>query len=120
VLRRNAAKMDGRTLELANAPELGEESIAEQTERDFEAGHAGILFSARRPSALPEVEAEDDVLRGLLGEVYAGAPWVDLERLLREGSRHALGRDGALLLQPPSRRLDGSGGTCALGFSRGS
>jgi hypothetical protein len=49
VLRRSAAKMDGRTLELANAPELGEDSVAEQTEADFAAGHPGILFMANRP-----------------------------------------------------------------------
>jgi phage terminase large subunit-like protein len=84
VLRRNAAKMDGRTLELANAPELGEGSIAEQTEAEFEAGHAGILFSAVRPSREPVPDMDDDELRGLLAEVYAGAPWVDLGRLLRE------------------------------------
>jgi phage terminase large subunit-like protein len=84
VLRRNAAKVDGRTLELANAPELGEGSIAEQTEADYEAGHAGILFEAKRPSVEPLPEMDDEVLRGLLGEVYAGAPWVDLGRVLRE------------------------------------
>ena len=82
-LRRNAAKMNGRTLELANAPELGENSIAEQT-HDFEAGNAGILFSARRPSVEPQQEMDDEVLLGLLEEVYAGAPWVDLPRILRE------------------------------------
>jgi len=84
VLRRNCAKMDGRTLELANAPELGEGSVAEMTEADFEAGHPGILFNARRPSAEPSPEMADKQLRALLGEVYAGAPWVDLDRLLRE------------------------------------
>jgi phage terminase large subunit-like protein len=84
VLRRNAAKMDGRTLELANAPELGEGSVAEQTEADCEAGHPGILFHAVRPSVEPAPEMADDVLAGLLREVYQGAPWVDLPRLLRE------------------------------------
>jgi phage terminase large subunit-like protein len=84
VLRRNAAKMDGRTLELANAPELGESSIAEETEEHFAEGRPGILFEARRPSSEPSPEMEDEQLRELLAEVYAGAPWVDLERLLRE------------------------------------
>ena len=83
-LRRNAAKMNGRTLELANAPEIGENSIAEQTQDDFEAGNAGIYFSALRPSVEPLPEMDDDVLLGLLAEVYTGAPWVDLPRLLRE------------------------------------
>ncbi|HJX49535.1 MAG TPA: hypothetical protein VJ375_16980 [Gaiellaceae bacterium] len=84
VLRWNAAKMDGRTLELANAPELGEGSIAEMTEHEYEQGAAGILFHAVRPSAVPEPEMDDATLEGLLREVYRGAPWVDLARLLRE------------------------------------
>jgi hypothetical protein len=82
VLRRNAAKVDGRVLELSNAHELGEESIAELTEG--EAGHPGVLFVARRPSVEPSPEMSDEQLLGLLEEVYAGAPWVDLPRLLRE------------------------------------
>ncbi len=84
VLRRNAAKTDGRTLELANAHELGEQSIAEETLEHFERGEAGILLMAKRPSLEPTPELDDETLRGLLGEVYAGAPWVDLARLLRE------------------------------------
>jgi phage terminase large subunit-like protein len=84
VLRRNAAKMDGRTLELANAPELGEGSVAEETEEHFAEGRPGILFAARRPSREPDPSMDDAELKTLLAEVYAGAPWVDLDRLLRE------------------------------------
>jgi hypothetical protein len=76
--------VDGRTLELANAPELGEESTAEETEDHFSQGRPGILFEARRPSVEPSPEMSDEDLRGLLVEVYSGAPWVDLDRLLRE------------------------------------
>jgi hypothetical protein len=47
---RNAAKADGRTLELANAPELGEDSVAEETEVHFEEAAPG---SCSRPAALP-------------------------------------------------------------------
>ena len=112
MLRRNAAKVDGRTLELANAPELGEDSVAEETEQRLRrAGHPGILFEARRPSREPSPEMDDEKLRELLAEVYAGAPWVDLERLLREV------RDpgapwpeiAAVLLQRPVRRHAGRG-----------
>jgi hypothetical protein len=85
VLRRNAAKMDGRTLELANAPELGEDSVAEQTEAAYLAGEPGILFEAKRPSVEPTPEMDDEELRRLISEVYAGATdWVDLDRILRE------------------------------------
>jgi phage terminase large subunit-like protein len=82
VLRRNAAKVDGRVLELSNAHELGEESTAEMTEA--EAGHPGVLFVAHRPSVEPSPEMSDEQLLELLQEVYEGAPWVDLPRLLRE------------------------------------
>lgn len=84
VLRRNAAKVDGRTLELANAPEIGEGSIAEMTEAEYEAGAPGILFVANRPTVEPTPEMTDEQLGELLRGVYAGAPWVDLGRLLRE------------------------------------
>jgi phage terminase large subunit-like protein len=84
VVRRNAAKMDGRTLELANAHELGEDSVIEQTATAFEEGRPGVLFTAARPSRLPVPEMPDEELRELLAEVYAGAPWVDLDRLVRE------------------------------------
>lgn len=83
-LRRNAAKMDGRTLELANAPELGEESIAEQTQAEAETGAPGILFHAVRPSLEPTPEMSDEQLLELLREVYAGSPWIDVGRILRE------------------------------------
>jgi hypothetical protein len=84
VLRRNAAKVDGRTLELANAHELGEGSVAEETQEHYERGEAGILLVARRPSVEPRPEMDDQTLRGHLSEVYLDAPWVDLERLVRE------------------------------------
>ena len=50
----------------------------------LERGEAGILLVTTRPSAEPSLEMSDEELRGLLGEVYAGAPWVDLGRLLLE------------------------------------
>ena len=84
VIVRNAAKMDGRTLELANAHELGEESVAEQTVEAAEAGAPGVFVSARRPSRQPEPEMEDAALRELLEQVYSGSPWVDLDRLMLE------------------------------------
>jgi phage terminase large subunit-like protein len=84
VLRRNAAKTNSRTLELANAPELAEDSVAEETERHFAEGRPGVLFAARRPSRDPDPAMSDAELRELLAEVYAGAAWVDLDRLVRE------------------------------------
>jgi len=53
-------------------------------EHDAAAGHAGILFDALRPSQLPRPEMADAELLELLGEVYAGCPWVDVGRVLRD------------------------------------
>lgn len=84
VLRRNAAKMSGRTLELSNAHELGEGSIAEQTCEAAERGKEGLLFQARRPSREPDPALSDAELRKLLVEVYSGSAWIDVDRILRD------------------------------------
>lgn len=83
-IRRNCGKTKGRSIELTNAPILGAGSVAEETMHDAEAGEPGILFFAHRPSAEPEPQMEDRALRVLLGEVYAGCPWIDLDRIVRE------------------------------------
>ena len=83
-LRRNAAKVGGRTFECANAHEPGLGSVVEATVADFADGEPGILFVATRPSRLPEPTMSDDELRVLIGEVYASAPWVNQARILAE------------------------------------
>jgi hypothetical protein len=83
-IRRNAGKMGGRVLELANAPELGIGSVAEQTADAYAAGEPGILLVANRPSVEPTEDMADDVLLSLLGEVYNGIGWMDLGRILAE------------------------------------
>jgi hypothetical protein len=58
-LRRNAAKMGGRTLETTNAPLLGEKSVAEQS------GLApGVMHYARRPSKEPDPRGRTKAPRG--------------------------------------------------------
>lgn len=81
-LRRNLAKMGGRSIETTNAPILGERSVAEQ--RDPDAPEAGVLHYCRRPSLEPEPDWEDDKMREVLADVYGDAVWVDRERILRE------------------------------------
>jgi phage terminase large subunit-like protein len=83
-IRRNLSKSSGRSLELSNAPEPGLGSVAEATEADHVAGRPGILFVAARPSKVPESTMSDVELLALLAEVYAGAPWIDQERILAE------------------------------------
>lgn len=84
VIRRNAAKMGGRTLESSNAHELGEGSVAEETADAAAAGQPGILYVGARPAAEPSPDASDDELLEVLREVYKGSPWVDPSRILLE------------------------------------
>lgn len=78
-LRRNAAKMGGRTLETTNAPLLGEKSVAEQS------GTApGVMHYARRPATEPDPNWSDDKMMEALTETYGDAVWIDKERLIRE------------------------------------
>jgi hypothetical protein len=83
-IRRNAAKMNGRTVETTNAPRLGEKSVAERSGQDAERGHAGILFYSRRPVQEPAPDWSDADLLGALDEAYGDAYWIDRQRLLRE------------------------------------
>ena len=78
-LRRNAAKMSGRTLETTNAPLLGEKSVAEQSGMD-----AGVLHYARRPPVEPSPDWSDDQLLIALAATYGDAYWIDLRRILAE------------------------------------
>ncbi len=83
-LRRNVAKMSGRTIETTNAPLLGEKSVAEQTGADADSGEPGILHIAHRPSIEPMPDWKDERLLELLGESYGEAPWIDRRRILAE------------------------------------
>jgi phage terminase large subunit-like protein len=83
-LRRNAGKMNGRTIETTNAPTIGGKSVAERSESDVERGFAGILHYAIRPEKRPEPDWPDDQLLEALKVAYGDAYWVDLGRLLKE------------------------------------
>lgn len=83
-IRRNAAKMGGRTFETTNAPLLGIKSVAEKSGVDVERGFSGILYDARRPVHQPEPDWTDDQLHEALAYVYGDAYWVDLDRIIRE------------------------------------
>jgi hypothetical protein len=83
-IRRNAAKMNSRTIETANAPILGEESVAERSLRAAQSGAPGILLDMTRPALEPDPRWEDDRLLGSLSEAYGDSWWVDLHRLLAD------------------------------------
>ena len=81
VIRRNLAKRaGGRLLELSNAPEIGEDSIAERTELEARTD-PGILWVGKRPSAVPNQDMSDDILAALMREVVG--PYVDTGHALK-------------------------------------
>lgn len=83
-IRRNAAKMSGRTIETTNAPILGEHSVAEDSGVDAAAGEPGILLFANRPPVEPQQEWSDEQLKAALGHVYRDSAWIDRDRIVAE------------------------------------
>lgn len=85
-LRRNAAKMSGWTLELQNAPLLGDGSVADLTAKAAEKTTAGVMFDTREPVNAAQLDLADAAgLRAALEYSYGeSAAWVDLNRLVEE------------------------------------
>lgn len=93
VIRRNLGKTAGVSLEVTNAPALGERSVAESTLAAANKGQAGLLYDSVESSWNPVFDPKDpelrpDVLRAL-GESYAGVStkeggWVDIDRIYDE------------------------------------
>jgi hypothetical protein len=81
-IRNNASKMKSRTIETANAPMLGEDSVAEQSLRAAQAGHPGILLDDKRPKLEPDPSWSDERLLEALHESYGDSWWIDRPRLL--------------------------------------
>jgi hypothetical protein len=82
-LRRNVAKMSGRSYETTNSFAPGENSVAEGTHKAFHEGQRGIYYDAVEA---PEVKPEDsdETLKSALRIAYGGAYWVDVNRLVQE------------------------------------
>lgn len=83
-LRRNVAKMGGRSQETTNAPMLGEGSVAEQSGHAVDRGFSGILWDAKRPELEPQPDWSDEQMLEALREAYGDAHWVDLHRILSD------------------------------------
>lgn len=82
-LRRNVAKMAGRSYETTNSYIPGEGSVAEDTHKAAESGRAGLFYDAVEA---PHVQPEDDdaTLLAALEVSYGDATWVDLTRIVAE------------------------------------
>lgn len=94
VLRRNAAKSrDGssRILELTNAPEPGQDSVAERTHLAWQAqtegrtrGPADILLDSREMPASVDWSDPDQLREGLIVAYGDSLEWVDLDRIIAD------------------------------------
>ncbi len=92
-LRRNAAKMDGRTFETTNAPVIGLRSVAEESGDE---PVAGVLHVCRRARGEPLREWPPERLRAELEFVYGGSWWAPLDRIMAELADPATDWDDAL------------------------
>ena len=83
-LRRNVAKMGGRTFEIPNAHVIGDGSVAEQSFKAWEKGSPGMLYDFREAPAVDDFSQHDE-LRDALAVAYGDSTrWVDLDRLVQE------------------------------------
>jgi len=89
-LRRNTAKMGGWSLELQNAPGIGDGSVADQTSKASDRRAAGVVFDTREPPGHERIDmADPEQLRPALEFAYGEASatqggWVDIDRLVDE------------------------------------
>ena len=91
VLRRNAGKTNGRTVEFTNPPALGEDSVAEATLAAAEKGEKGLLLDWAQ--GVPVEDHKDPANREAVMASLAAAyddgtgkpvPWIDLDRQYAE------------------------------------
>jgi hypothetical protein len=83
-LRRNVAKMDGRTYETSNSFEPGEDSVAERSHKANLVGSPGIFYDAVEAPEIDLDAATDAELEEALRVPYGDAWWVDLRRLVAD------------------------------------
>jgi hypothetical protein len=83
-LRRNVAKMDGRSYETTNSVEPGERSVAEGTHKAAEQGAAGVFYDAVEADPIDIEKATDVELVAALRKPYGDSWWVDLPRLVAD------------------------------------
>jgi phage terminase large subunit-like protein len=87
-IRRNLAKMSGRSLETTNTWQPGMGSVAESTAEYADKVRAGVVRDSGvlrwHPMADVEDLSDEPTLRAALAGLYADAPWVDLDRIVAE------------------------------------
>jgi hypothetical protein len=83
-IRRNVAKMNGRTWETPNAFRPGEESVAERTQRAAAGGAPGIYYHSVEAPPFDPKTATDEEVAAALRVAYGDAWWTDIPRFVAE------------------------------------
>lgn len=89
-IRRNLAKMNGRSLETTNAWTAGEESVAQKTAeyvtkvREGKKKNLDPRILQWHPSGLVDDLSNRAKLRAALKSLYGDYPWVDISRIIAE------------------------------------
>ena len=82
-LRRNVAKMGGRSYETTNSFVPGQRTVAESSHKAALLGHAGIFYDAvEAPTVKPD--CTDDELSAAIAIAYGDSWWIDVDRLVAE------------------------------------
>jgi hypothetical protein len=88
-IRRNLAKLDGRSIEAGNAHIPGEDTVSEKTlaawqlQQEGRTRGGGILYDS--VEAPPDTDMADEAsLRAGLQVAYSDAPWVNMDRIVAE------------------------------------
>jgi hypothetical protein len=83
-IRRNVAKIGGRSIETPNAFAPGEGSVAEVSHEAVKSGRAaGVLYVAREAPETPDL-SDKKALRKALRQVYGESRWAPIDRLVAE------------------------------------
>ena len=108
-MRRNLGKTGGRSVEATNMWTHGGKSVAERTGEYADAvaagTHAGDGVLVWHPVGVCEDLADEDQLRTALTDLYADAPWIDVDRIMaeiRDGDTHPSDARQFYLKQPAS------------------
>lgn len=87
-IRRNLAKMRGRSVETTNTWRAGEDSVAEATSFAADLAAEGRTRRARilrmHPRAVVPDLADEPTLRRELTRLYRDMPWIDVDRIIAE------------------------------------
>jgi hypothetical protein len=82
-LRRNVAKMSGRSYETTNSFVPGEDSVAEGTHKAVQSGAPGIYYDAVEAPPVKEDDPDEKLLEALK-VAYGDSWWMDLPRLVAD------------------------------------